>query len=862
MPPLNSAPPTHFCFVGLTAEDIAARGGVVNSTSLLPSPAQRQRSPPLFKLAPAAGIAAAPGPAAAAAGPGAPVQPRPPSAPGSRLASASPTLKPLPLTAPLDLRPPGEAVAAAALRRGAGGSSSSQDLLAGVSPAALAGPTHSGATPFSGGSSGGGGGSSGRLLSPVAAIVAGELQLRGELSAGSSGRGGGGSGGAAAGLGQVAGIGGAASGGSGGVQLPPLVATAAVGGGLADALAESSMLTLTLSHAAVQRGAAAAGTTARSRPAHGSLVGAAGELGGVSATAAALSGAAGPAAVGLSARPAAPARAAVRAMHADTWSSLVELGISSPGGGALPQLEGTPLFPESDRVMSGPVGSTIATPAMLLFGTAFKVGGTGAVPGTGSVARRQPELSILQPSGSSVLNAVPEAMQAHLGGGGGVPGSASTAARRVLSALSGRAAAAEPPSTVDRPQRAPAGNPRDVTDLEGASPPPGTAGGSTRGSRGAGLAPQLLLSPPLFLPPNTLLPLQPVSTGGREAAERVGEPGSAAAAAASHGSAGRASSAAAVVGSVVARSSRGRRLSGRLSDLFTQAHGGGWREGAGVLPGAQQPQQEMGGCSPQKPSPPPTAAALKAAVLRLAMESPQSQPAMAAGGAVAGYGAGPGRPGGLGGHAAGAELALGGGILPLLDLEGAVGAAGRQSNYRWGWECEAVGCEEGLPGLFLSVFELMSERTLRCAAELVGRGAGAAAASLLPRALLSSDGALLKQHLCQLPIPPALCPCSNTARPPGGLQAGRRPRRHAQLPERPGQPRGRNPHRRVPAQRGGQRGHVQGRLGPDQGGEHCVLQKSFIHSNKLDTVKDAQGRGGTGSGGMKREWPQRWSTCV
>lgn len=743
--PSTPAPLSPFCLVGLTAEDIAARGGVVNSTSLLPSPAQRQRSPPLFKLAPAAGIAAAPGPAAAAAapglaaaaaGPGAPVQPRPPSAPGSRLASASPTLKPLPLTAPLDLRPPGEAVAAAAaaaLRRGARCGSSSQDLLAGVSPAALAGPTHSGATPFSGGSSGGGGGSSGGLLSPVAAIVAGELQLRGELSAGSSGRGGGGSGGAAAGLGQVAGIGGAASGGSGGVQLPP---PAAVGGGLADALAESSMLTLTLSHAAGQRGAAAAGTTARSRPTHGSLVGAAGELGGVSATAA-PSGAAGPTAAGLPARPAAPARAAVRAMHADTWSSLVELGISSPGGGALPQLEGTPLFPESDRVMSGPVGSTIATPAMLLFGTAFKVGGAGAVPGTGSVARRQPELSILQPSGSSVLNAVPEAMQAHLGGGGGVPGSASTAARRVLSALSGRAAAAEPPSTVDRPQGAPAGTPRGATDLEGASPPPGTAGGSTRGSRGAGLAPQLLLSPPLFLPPNTLLPLQPLSTGGREAAERVGEPGSAAAAAASHGSAGRASSAAAVVGSVVARSSRGRRLSGRLSDMFTQAHGAGWREGAGVLSGAQQPQQEMGGCSPQKPSPPPTASALKVAVLRLAMESPQSQPAMAAGCALAGYGAGPGSPGGLGGHAASAELALGGGILPLLDLEGAVGAAGRQNNYRWGWECEAVGCEEGLSGLFLSVFELMSERTLRCAAELVGRGAGAAAASLLPRAQLS-----------------------------------------------------------------------------------------------------------------------------
>lgn len=196
--------------------------------------------------------------------------------------------------------------------------------------------------------------------------------------------------------------------------------------------------------------------------------------------------------------------------------------------------------------------------------------------------RRQPELSLLQPvaEGHSALNALP----ADSAGPGPTPDS---------QALGG-SAAAQGASRLGRPSSAAA---------QPAEQPAAAAPGQqnlARSDSGSGL-PLLLLSPPISMPPSSLLPLPPLSvTSGGTAV--VGAPLSAGRAAAADEEAER------------LLQLHFRPSSSKLTEMFKlieEQHAAG---ASGSPP--QQQQQAERARSPR------TAAELRAALLRLAQQSP------------------------------------------------------------------------------------------------------------------------------------------------------------------------------------------------------------------------------------------------
>eukprot|EP00887_Chlorella_sp_A99_P004316 scaffold15.g4316.t1 len=279
--------------------------------------------------------------------------------------------------------------------------------------------------------------------------------------------------------------------------------------------------------------------------------------------------------------------------------------------GAPHNVVGTPLHLESDRLG----GATIATPAMLLFGTALKGHGSGLRSGgglrsgsglrrggAGSGGRRQPELSILQPvnPGSTVLNAIPQG-PALMG-----PPPPSTTRRRACTLLSrattrGAAAASEAAAAAAAPGSAgpqhaaahAAGGAGEASTVNKggaaapAAPRPGSPGSGGRADPAP--LPLLLLSP---TPPAIELPM---AAGATAPAPRA-SPGAAGAGAALEDDADR-----------MLQEASFKPSSARLTDLFKT-----------VAP-------RRGGGAPAEPRSPRTAAELRAAIHRLAAQSPDRQ---------------------------------------------------------------------------------------------------------------------------------------------------------------------------------------------------------------------------------------------
>lgn len=199
---------------------------------------------------------------------------------------------------------------------------------------------------------------------------------------------------------------------------------------------------------------------------------------------------------------------------------------------------GTPLHLESERTGGG---ATIATPAMLLFGTTLKGHGSGLRSsglrrsGLAGSARRAPELSILAPvgPGSTLLNAIPDGPPLL----GPLPPST---ARRPASTLLSQAGETAPGSVApSAPDSAAPGSAagaaagasamamRGCSHAGGGAGAPGSVSRTLLGAAGRGptALPLLLLSPPINMPPSSLLPLAPPPMSGRR---EGASPGSAA----------------------------------------------------------------------------------------------------------------------------------------------------------------------------------------------------------------------------------------------------------------------------------------------------------------------------------------------
>ncbi|KAL4423083.1 hypothetical protein ABPG77_005888 [Micractinium sp. CCAP 211/92] len=301
-------------------------------------------------------------------------------------------------------------------------------------------------------------------------------------------------------------------------------------------------------------------------------------------------------------------------IHADTWRSLVELGVASPPTGHT-TVVGTPL-----HLGSQPSGA-VATPAMLLFGTVLKGqqrSGSGLRTGSGlrrGGTRRQPELSLLQPvaEGHSALNALPAdctgpgpTPDSQALGGSAVAQGASRLGRPSTAAAQPGAAAVDQPAAAASGQQAGAAGTAPVAIPVHSASIGGPAAGDAlaRADSGSGL-PLLLLSPPISMPPSSLLPLPPLSvTSGGPAV--VGAPLSAGRGAAADEEAER------------LLQLHFRPSSSKLTEMFKPIE----EQQAGGASGSPPQQQQQ---QAERERSPRTAAELRAALLRLAQQSPPQQ---------------------------------------------------------------------------------------------------------------------------------------------------------------------------------------------------------------------------------------------
>lgn len=274
------------------------------------------------------------------------------------------------------------------------------------------------------------------------------------------------------------------------------------------------------------------------------------------------------------------------------------------------------------------LGAVIATPAMLLFGTALKGHGSGLRRGMAGGSRRQPELSILQPvhPGSSVLHAIPQGP--FLMGPPPMQSITRRPAATLLSqgtASSATAATAQPTpgliavalGEVAAAGQAVAGTVQKSSLQAGvAGCTPGTSGRSNEPSA----LPLLLLSPPMSAPAASLLPLQPL--GGGQASVERSSPGSVSVVASLEDDADR----------ILQQQSFKPSTQARLTDLFKAAQQaqdkdrdppepspaakGSTPAGDGAA-AAQPPQQQQRS--------PRTAVELRALLMQLAMRSPEQK---------------------------------------------------------------------------------------------------------------------------------------------------------------------------------------------------------------------------------------------